>query len=153
MPLSIPNNSFIPFVTAGHPDLETTREIILELASIGSAVVEIGIPFSDPIADGWTVYSSSRWTKNISAISGAVDKIRQLRGVYFDHKETEQHDIGLIAEEVGRVVPEAVVYEKNGVDAQSIDYDRLIPLFVEAIKEQQKQIEDLQAEVESLRQP
>ena len=40
---------FIPFVTAGHPDLETTREIVLALAASGSHVIEIGIPFSDPL--------------------------------------------------------------------------------------------------------
>jgi tryptophan synthase alpha chain len=51
--------SFIPFVTAGHPDLETTREIIVSLAELGSAVIEVGIPFSDPIADGPIIQTSS----------------------------------------------------------------------------------------------
>jgi len=50
---------FIPFVTAGHPDLEKTAEIILSLASAGSHIVEIGIPFSDPIADGPIIQRSS----------------------------------------------------------------------------------------------
>lgn len=57
--LTIPKKSFIPFVTAGHPDLETTRQIILALAEVGSSVIEIGIPFSDPIADGPTIQRSS----------------------------------------------------------------------------------------------
>ncbi|HSR66385.1 MAG TPA: tryptophan synthase subunit alpha [Acidobacteriota bacterium] len=50
---------FIPFVTAGHPDLETTEEIIVELVAAGSDIVEIGIPFSDPIADGPVIQRSS----------------------------------------------------------------------------------------------
>lgn len=50
---------FIPFVTAGHPDLERTREIVLSLASAGAHIVEIGIPFSDPIADGPVIQRSS----------------------------------------------------------------------------------------------
>ena len=50
---------FIPFVTAGHPDLDTTREIILRLVEAGSDVVEIGVPFSDPIADGPVIQRSS----------------------------------------------------------------------------------------------
>ncbi|HSR52577.1 MAG TPA: tryptophan synthase subunit alpha [Acidobacteriota bacterium] len=50
---------FIPFVTAGHPDLDTTERIIVELVAAGSDIVEIGIPFSDPIADGPVIQRSS----------------------------------------------------------------------------------------------
>ena len=50
---------FIPFVTAGHPDLSLTRSIILELVDAGADIVEIGIPFSDPIADGPIIQASS----------------------------------------------------------------------------------------------
>jgi len=50
---------FIPFVTAGHPDLERTRDIVLSLARAGAHIVEIGIPFSDPIADGPVIQRSS----------------------------------------------------------------------------------------------
>jgi tryptophan synthase alpha chain len=44
--------AFIPYVTAGDPDLEKTRKIVLALASAGADVIELGVPFSDPIADG-----------------------------------------------------------------------------------------------------
>ncbi len=44
--------AFVPFLVAGDPDLETTEELVLALASAGSDVVELGVPFSDPIADG-----------------------------------------------------------------------------------------------------
>ncbi len=44
--------AFIPFVMAGDPDLETTIHLVPELARAGSSVVELGVPFSDPIADG-----------------------------------------------------------------------------------------------------
>lgn len=50
---------FIPFVTAGHPDLESSQRIILEMADAGADIVEIGIPFSDPIADGPVIQRSS----------------------------------------------------------------------------------------------
>jgi tryptophan synthase alpha chain len=50
---------FIPFITAGDPDLETTRALIPELARAGATVVELGIPFSDPVADGPTIQRSS----------------------------------------------------------------------------------------------
>jgi tryptophan synthase alpha chain len=54
-----PSRSLIPFVTAGYPDLETTRDVVLELARSGAGLIEIGIPFSDPIADGPVIQRSS----------------------------------------------------------------------------------------------
>jgi tryptophan synthase alpha chain len=50
---------FIPFVTAGDPDLETTRALIVELARAGATAVELGLPFSDPVADGPVIQRAS----------------------------------------------------------------------------------------------
>lgn len=44
--------AFIPFVTAGDPDLGTTKDILLAMQEAGAALIEIGIPFSDPVAEG-----------------------------------------------------------------------------------------------------
>ena len=44
--------AFIPFVTAGDPDLDTTRELLLAMQEAGADLIEIGIPFSDPVAEG-----------------------------------------------------------------------------------------------------
>ncbi len=106
---------------------------------------------TDPIADGWTTYSSKRWKKNIQPINNALDKVQRLRGVTFDWKKDGKHDIGLVAEEVGQVIPEVVAYESNKKDAKSVDYARLVALLIEAVKAQQQQIEQLKATVESLR--
>lgn len=73
-----------------------------------------------------------------------MDKVRQLRGVSFDWTESGSHDIGMIAEEVGRVIPEIVDYEANGTDAKSLAYDRLVALLVEALKEQDARIVELE---------
>ena len=51
---------FIPFVTAGDPDLATSLSIILKLADMGADVIELGVPFSDPMADGPTIQRSSQ---------------------------------------------------------------------------------------------
>jgi tryptophan synthase alpha chain len=56
---SATRRGFIPFITAGDPDLETTRALIVELARAGANVVELGVPFSDPVADGPTIQRSS----------------------------------------------------------------------------------------------
>jgi tryptophan synthase alpha chain len=50
---------FIPFITAGDPDLPTTRELIVDLARIGSTLIELGIPFTDPMADGPVIQRAS----------------------------------------------------------------------------------------------
>lgn len=50
---------FIPFITAGDPDQETTRELILELDRAGATVIELGVPFSDPMADGPVIQRAS----------------------------------------------------------------------------------------------
>ena len=50
---------FIPFITAGDPDLETTRQLIVELARAGATVIELGVPFSDPMADGPVIQRAS----------------------------------------------------------------------------------------------
>ncbi len=51
---------FIPFVTAGDPDLETSLSIVVKLADLGADVIELGVPFSDPMADGPTIQRSSQ---------------------------------------------------------------------------------------------
>jgi tryptophan synthase alpha chain len=49
----------IPFITAGDPNLEVTSELIIELARCGASIIELGIPFSDPMADGPVIQRSS----------------------------------------------------------------------------------------------
>ncbi|HEV8371064.1 MAG TPA: tryptophan synthase subunit alpha [Pyrinomonadaceae bacterium] len=50
---------FIPFITAGDPDLRTTEELLVELSNAGATVIELGVPFSDPMADGPVIQRAS----------------------------------------------------------------------------------------------
>lgn len=50
---------FIPFITAGDPDLETTEELLVELSKAGATIIELGVPFSDPMADGPVIQRAS----------------------------------------------------------------------------------------------
>ncbi len=100
------------------------------------------------IADGWNTYSSRRWKTNIQTLHGALAKVEQLRGVSYDLKANGQHEVGVIAEEVGAVVPEVVSYEKNGKDAQGVDYSRLTALLIEAVKQQQLEISALRRQLQ-----
>ncbi|MCR4647763.1 MAG: tryptophan synthase subunit alpha [Lachnospiraceae bacterium] len=64
--------AFIPFITCGDPDLETTAELVKEAAKNGAALIELGIPFSDPTAEGPVIQGA-----NLRALNGGVttDKI------------------------------------------------------------------------------
>ena len=97
--------------------------------------------------------SSIRWKRNIQPIEYPLDKVDQLRGVYYDWDEAhggKQHDIGMIAEEVGQVIPEIVGYEANGVDAIGMDYSKLTPLLVEAVKALRAENQELRTRIEQL---
>jgi len=99
------------------------------------------------LADGWDTYSSRRWKTNIQTLPDALAKVEQLRGVSYDLKGSGKHEIGVIAEEVGAVVPEVVSWEDNGKDARGVDYSRLVALLIEATKEQQALIRQQQEHI------
>lgn len=72
--------ALICFVVAGDPDIETTRRIVLELDAAGADVVEIGIPFSDPIADGPTIQAASMRSLEIGTnVTRTLDLVRSIR--------------------------------------------------------------------------
>lgn len=52
--------ALIPFIVAGDPDLETTEALVLKMAESGADIIELGIPFSDPIADGPIIQAASQ---------------------------------------------------------------------------------------------
>lgn len=71
---------FIPFITAGDPDLETTRALLVELARSGATLVELGVPFSDPVADGPTIQrASERALARGVGISDVLGALRDAR--------------------------------------------------------------------------
>jgi Chaperone of endosialidase len=114
-----------------------------------SNVFTIGQGAGRAIADAWDTYSSRRWKTNIQTLHGALEKVQQLRGVSYDLKASGKHEVGVIAEEVGAIVPEVVSWEKNGKDAQGVDYSRLTALLIEATKEQQRLIQKQQEQIKA----
>jgi tryptophan synthase alpha chain len=72
--------AFVTFVTAGDPDLETSRDILLGLPGAGADVIEIGMPFSDPMADGPAIQASSlRALKAGHKMRHTLELVRDLR--------------------------------------------------------------------------
>ena len=96
--------------------------------------------------------SSIRWKSNVRNIDQPLEKVARLRGVYFDWDKDHggQHDVGMIAEEVGEVLPEIVNYEENGIDAIGMDYSKLTPLLVEAINELHGEVEHKDSQIKEL---
>jgi hypothetical protein len=130
--------------------------------------------------------SDARLKENVQVIPNAIDKIKQIRGVSFDWKdkvedlgfapETKYNDLGVIAQEIQAVLPQAVKpapfdqwipdpsaeYEqeyldqkmgtsKSGENYLTVQLEKIVPLLIEGIKEQQKQIEELREQIELLK--
>ena len=94
-----------------------------------------------------TAYSDSRLKENIKVIPNALDKVKAIRGVTFtrnDMPDTEQVHTGVIAQEVLSVFPEAVMLARED-DFYTVAYGNMVGLLIEAIKEQQQQIDELQS--------
>ena len=95
--------------------------------------------------------SDERLKENIFTISGSLDKVMAIGGYEFDWKtikgihENEGHDIGVIAQEIQKVLPEIVTMRDNGYLA--VKYEKIVALLIEAIKEQQKQIDEIKAKL------
>ena len=72
--------AFVPFVTCGDPDLETTKALVRAYIAAGADIVEIGIPFTDPLADGPTIQrASERALAGGVTMDDALNLIAELR--------------------------------------------------------------------------
>lgn len=72
--------AFIAFITAGFPDLETTKKLVVKFSELGVDLLELGIPFSDPIADGPIIQSASTYAlKNNVSLKSILTLVMDLR--------------------------------------------------------------------------
>jgi hypothetical protein len=125
---------------------------------------------------GWVNGSSGRWKSNVTPITGALDTLLKLNGVSFKWKKRTdiyedspdgknvyvssswaddpngRSDIGLTGEDVMKVLPEVVDTDpKDPNFVTGVDYSKIVAVLIEAIKEQQKAIEDLRMELEKMK--
>ena len=92
--------------------------------------------------------SDARLKDNITPIKGALDKIKTIGGYEFDwnnQSEHKGHDVGVIAQEIEFILPELVVTRDNGYKA--VRYEKIVALLIEALKEQQLQIDELKSKL------
>jgi tryptophan synthase alpha chain len=147
--------ALITFITAGDPDIETTYDIVLALEEAGSDIIELGIPYSDPLADGPTIQASSQRALNkgvkIPDIMRIVEKIRfksDIPLVYLVYYNSifkygiqkflkESKDVGID----GLIIPDLPLEERKDILEEADKYGiYLIPLVAPTSKERIKLI-------------
>jgi hypothetical protein len=133
----------------GNPAVFSEKMTILANGFVGigltGPIFRVDLPFVGTPGDNsgkgrataWETYSSGRLKENVKTLEKPSDMIKALRGVEYDIKKEHGggHAVGFIAEEVGKVLPNAVSWEADGKNAISMNYDAVIPVLVEAFKE------------------
>ena len=96
-----------------------------------------------------TAYSDERLKKDIKTIDNALDLVKQMRGVTYKLKENDKEGVGVIAQEMEKVLPQVVLDAERDVDDEyeikSVAYGNIVGVLIEAIKEQQAQIDELKS--------
>ena len=90
-----------------------------------------------------TAYSDERLKTDIKTITGALDRVRKLRGVTFTRRDTGSRGLGLVAQELASIVPEAVTAHDDGL--LSVAYGNLVAVLIEAVKELADKVDRLEA--------
>jgi hypothetical protein len=99
-------------------------------------------------ADGnITAFSDARLKENVVTIDSALDKVSQMRGVYYNRidDETKTRNVGVIAQEIEKLLPEVV--HNNTDDIKSVAYGNIIAVLIEAIKELNEEVKALRSKV------
>jgi hypothetical protein len=100
-----------------------------------------------------TTSSDFNLKTDIEPIDNALDKVLNLNGVYYNWKDktkfNDRHQIGVIAQDVEKIIPELVLTDDNGL--KSVNYCQMVSVLIEAIKEQNNSINILKNEIELLK--
>lgn len=107
----------------------------------------IGVALSVYAGGNVTAYSDARLKENIEVIPDALSKVQTLSGYTYDRTDMDLRQTGVIAQEVLEVLPEAVTAPSDEDGYYGVNYGSMVGLLIEAIKEQQKQIDDLKAQL------
>jgi hypothetical protein len=145
-------------VFTGSSALSSSQGIILdENNNLGIGVNENNdLPLSYKLmvsgsikASGTVVQGSDlRLKEDIRPIDNALSRVNNIDGVYFTYKDTKEKSIGVIAQEIQKILPEVVSEDNNGY--LSVNYSGIVPVLVEAIREQSSIISDLEERLSKL---
>ena len=143
--------------------LDNATSVIPKIGAVGNKLIldasqYVGIKRTDPSyaldvsgtirATGDVIaYSDARVKENVETIPNALDKVKAMRGVGYNKIGKEKRSIGVIAQEMLEVMPEVVSQDEQGM--YSVAYGNLVGVLIEAMKEQQQQIDELKALIAS----
>jgi hypothetical protein len=150
---SIPADLFFYTKPSGTLDPYGDSVVRLVIASGGNVGIGTTAPTQrlhvagNVLANAYQTPSDMRLKTDIEPIDNALDKVLALDGVYFQWnklaKQSDGRQVGVIAQNVQQVLPEVVLASATANDYLSVDYTKLVPVLIEAMKEQQSTIEQL----------
>ena len=127
-------------ITNGNSNVSTAASSNVTVTTNGTLCATFNTSQNLVVVGTVTAQSSIALKDNVETISDALSKVMNLRGVEFDYKASGRHQIGVVAEEVEKIVP-CVVDETDGI--KSVAYQNLVAVIIEAIKELKSEIETL----------
>ncbi len=98
-------------------------------------------------ADEFVTYSDAGLKTNIQPIDGALNKVMQLQAITYDKIATGKNEIGFLAQDVAKIIPEICAIDKSG-EGRGIDYSRLTSVLVGAVKAQQEQLKSQEKQID-----
>jgi hypothetical protein len=147
---------------AGYNETESDK-LYIETSSSSNPLIYGDFSTNDVRINGdicWTGSSGScsdvRYKRDINIIHGALEKINKINGVYYywrtkefsDMEFSEERQVGIIAQEIEKLFPELVNTDASGY--KSVNYSKITTVLIEAVKEQQQTIEELENEIEKI---
>lgn len=120
------------FIVKGNDGGSEITALTMDMSAAGAAT------FNDNV----TAYSDERLKDNIETLTDGLDKVEQLRGVTYTRDERE--NIGVIAQEVEKILPEIVLTADDEMGTKSVDYSRLTAVLIEAVKDLSARVKELE---------
>ena len=117
----------------------------LNVAGGASFIKDVYIGGNMAASGSVTSSSDARLKENVETISGALEKVQQLRGVSYNKINSDTKEIGFIAQELEQAFPELVLTNTDGY--KSVAYGNVTAVLLECIKELKQEIEDLKAKL------
>ncbi|NLG33473.1 MAG: tryptophan synthase subunit alpha, partial [Syntrophomonadaceae bacterium] len=127
----------VTFITGGDPDLRTTSSLIVSLARNGADIVEVGVAFSDPTADGPVIQrASTRALKSGTTLAGVLDAVKQAKAIVEIPVVLMTYYNPVLQYGLGRFCHDACQSGVNGIIVPDLPYEERMPLSEEAASNQ-----------------